>query len=71
MKMITRKNIEPMCTYCSRSTPLDDGHVSCRHKGVVDFDYHCTRFKYDPLKRVPPKPARISRNFKDSDFTLE
>ena len=31
----------------------------------------CRAFRYDPLKRVPPKPAATSfEKFRDEDFSL-
>ena len=43
----------------------------CIKKGVVPAGYSCRSFKYDPLKRVPPRPAApdFSR-LKDEDFSL-
>ncbi|MCX7614994.1 MAG: hypothetical protein N2Z65_04500 [Clostridiales bacterium] len=69
--MVVRKNIEHYCSYCAHSKPLDDEYVSCRKRGVVAVDYKCSRFKYDPLKRVPPKPKTLSENYLDSDFYIE
>lgn len=32
---------------------------------------HCPSFRYDPLKRVPPRPAKLSGSgLKDEDFRL-
>ncbi len=32
---------------------------------------HCTSFRYDPLKRVPPRPARLTLAAgSDEDFQL-
>lgn len=69
--MLFRKNIEPMCAYCSRSSELNEEELSCPRKGVVSPDYHCRRFSYDPLKRVPAAPALpdFSR-FSDEEFEL-
>ncbi|MDP4108699.1 MAG: hypothetical protein Q8878_01605 [Bacillota bacterium] len=69
--MILRKNIDPYCTYCVHAKPLDEEYVSCRRHGVVAVDYRCSKFKYDPLKRVPPKPQNLAENYADSDFYLE
>lgn len=69
--MILRPDIEPMCLYCRHGHALDEEHISCRKKGVVAVDFHCLRFRYDPLKRVPAPPVRIGRNYSESDFSLE
>lgn len=32
---------------------------------------HCGAFRYDPLKRVPPRPAKLSAShLSDEDFKL-
>lgn len=55
--MLFAKKIEPRCAYCARGTDLADGNVICRKKGVVAAGSSCRGFRYDPLKRTPPKPA--------------
>ncbi len=71
MPSMFEKDIEPRCGYCQRGTPLDDGKVMCVKKGIVAASGSCRRFRYDPLKRVPPKPMTASFDrFKDEDFTL-
>ncbi|WP_370814035.1 hypothetical protein [Butyricicoccus pullicaecorum] len=34
-------------------------------------EHACRAFRYDPLRRIPPKPAVIRGRFSDEDFTLE
>ena len=69
--MLFRKNMDPRCAYCQRGTPLEDGKVICVKKGIVSASGSCRRFRYDPLKRVPPKPMAASfAHLKDEDFTL-
>ena len=32
---------------------------------------HCRSFQYDPLKRVPPRPAKLAGDqLRDEDFQL-
>ena len=32
---------------------------------------HCTAFRYDPLKRVPPRPAKLAVSaLNEEDFKL-
>ena len=65
------KEIEPRCAYCQRGARLGDGHVMCLKKGIVSAAGQCRRFKYDPLKRVPPKPAALDLSkLSDEDFSL-
>ena len=69
--MLFTKKIEPRCGYCKQGTVLDEERVACPKKGVVSAGGYCRGFRYDPLKRVPPKPAApdFSR-LRDEDFTL-
>ncbi|MCD8367531.1 MAG: hypothetical protein LUC48_05850 [Clostridiales bacterium] len=69
--MLFRKDIEPRCQYCAKGEPLKDGQIACTKKGIVSPGYHCFRFQYDPLKRVPSQPAVPDfSKFSDEDFTL-
>ena len=66
-----QKTIEPRCGYCARSRPLSDEQVVCGKKGVMSPASHCPSFRYDPLKRVPPRPVRADfTKLKDEDFKL-
>ena len=69
--MLFEKKMDPRCAYCQRCAPLDEESVMCIKKGVVPAGFHCRAFKYDPRKRVPPRPAApdFSR-LKDEDFVL-
>ena len=66
-----RKNIEPRCAYCARGARIDDGHVACVKRGVVADTDKCPAFRYDPLKRVPPRPAKLeTEELRQEDFQL-
>ena len=66
-----RKDIEPRCAYCAKGSVINDREVVCARKGVVAVEYHCGRFQYDPLKRVPPRPAQLADSgLRDEDFQL-
>ena len=63
--------IEPRCAYCARGRELDPGQIVCPKKGVMSAGSHCGAFRYDPLKRVPPRPAKLSTaNLNEEDFKL-
>ena len=64
-------SIEPRCAYCARGRELDPEQIVCPKKGVMSAGSHCTAFRYDPLKRVPPRPEPpdFSR-FDGEDFSL-
>ena len=69
--MLFEKNMEARCSYCKRSAPLDRETVMCPKRGVMSASDSCRQFRYDPLKRVPPKPAAADfSHLKDEDFTL-
>lgn len=71
MPSMFEKDIEPRCGYCQRGTPAEDGKVMCVKKGIVAAAGACRAFRYDPLKRVPPRPVTASfDHLKDEDFTL-
>ncbi len=69
--MLFRKDIEPRCAYCAKGSPISDREVACPRKGVVDASFHCSRFRYDPLKRVPPRPVKLETGkLTEEDFRL-
>ena len=69
--VLFNRNMEPRCAYCRRCTVLDGERVLCIRKGIVSAGNSCRRFRYDPLKRVPPKPvhADFSR-LREEDFSI-
>ncbi len=59
------------CLYCARGTQLEDGTVLCVKKGLRQGDDPCRRFRYDPLKRIPPKPKALDPDrYGEEDFSL-
>ncbi len=63
-------NIEPKCAYCAHGKTAPNGKdILCVRSGVTDKDGSCKKFKYDPLKREPRKPAPLAEYGKD-DFIL-
>ena len=69
--MLFQKDIEPRCAYCQRGTQLEEDKILCVKKGVVAPGGSCPRFRYAPLKRVPPPPVLPDfSKLKDEDFTL-
>lgn len=53
--MLFRKKIQRSCLYCDHGVVLPAGKVICAKKGIVSVDSACSKFEYDPLKRVPPR----------------
>ena len=66
-----RKDIEPRCAYCEKGSQINDNDVACVKKGIVSAEDHCGSFRYDPLKRVPPRPVKLeTQKLKQEDFSL-
>ena len=65
-----RKNMEPRCAYCAKGSQISDTEVACVKRGIVAAEDHCGAFRYDPLKRVPPRPVKLEPKLKQEDFSL-
>jgi len=69
--VLFRKNIEPRCAYCQKGSPINEYEVVCVKKGIVPIESSCRAFRYDPLKRVPPRPAKLDTEpLSQEDFRL-
>ena len=70
MNLFQRK-IEPRCAYCAHGKPLGADQIVCPKKGVMSAGSHCRSFRYGPLLRPPPRPAKMAGlNLDDEDFSL-
>ena len=66
-----RKDIEKRCAYCAHGVTISETEVACERKGIVEAAGHCFRFAYDPLHRVPARPAPMpGSKFSPEDFAL-
>lgn len=71
MSRLFQKKIEPRCAYCAHGRALTEEQVACPKKGVMSVASHCRAFQYDPLRRTPPRPAKVEFSaLKDEDFSL-
>ena len=69
--MLFRKDMDPRCAYCKRGQQLNEREVACVKRGVVPVEHSCRSFRYDPLKRVPPRPAALdTKRLSEQDFSL-
>ena len=69
--MLFRKDIEPRCAYCKFAKNAEPGTVICRKKGIRPESEACRRFRYDPLRRVPPRPTLPDfSKYDDRDYSL-
>lgn len=67
------KAIEPKCEYCEFGKRSSDGDkVLCTKKGMVDASFHCPKFVYSPLKRIPVKQLErvgwLEGDYDEKDF---
>ena len=69
--MLFRKKIAKSCAYCVHGTQLDNDQVLCIKKGVTAPSNKCSKFKYDPCKRVPAKSRALDfERYDDIDYSL-
>lgn len=69
--MLFRKKMPRSCAYCTRGTQIDNDQILCIKRGVVTFDHSCRKFRYDPCKRIPPKPKALDlTQYETEDFSL-
>ena len=69
--MFFRKRIEKSCSYCRFAAPIDDRQLLCTKRGVVSADHKCRKFRYDPCKRIPPRPKAVDfQKYDGEDFSL-
>lgn len=65
------KKIARMCQYCDHSRPvIQTDHFICPFKGLITGDFSCRKYKYNAIKRVPPKKIIYKEEFDKSDFEL-
>ena len=66
-----RKNMDPSCAYCTHGQQVNEREVACVKRGIVPIGHHCRAFRYDPLKRVLPRPAVLdTEKLNEADFSL-
>ncbi len=66
-----RKKIDPMCVYCHFGTMVDEQQLICQKKGPQAPTDSCRKFRYDPLRRVPPRPKKADfSDLSPEDFSL-
>lgn len=69
--MLFRKKVDRYCTYCKFAGKINDDQVICQKCGIVPASHKCRRFRYDPLKRTPPKAqSQDFSKYAEKDFSL-
>ena len=63
--------IAPACEYCQfGQRAADPRMILCEKSGVVAPGYHCRKYVYDPLARVPKRQPKLP-GFSPEDFSLD
>lgn len=69
--MLFRKQIEPSCSYCIHGQKISERDVVCGKKGIVPVEGSCRKFRYDPIKREPPRPVALkTKGLTTEDFSI-
>lgn len=69
--MLFRKKMQKNCLHCLHATFLSETEILCVKRGIRGADQPCRRFKYDPCKRIPPRPkAPDFSGYDKDDFSL-
>ncbi len=69
--MLFRKNVAKFCAYCVHAGKVSEDQMICAKKGFVSSQDSCPRFRYDPLKRTPPRfSSKDFSAFDEEDFSL-
>ena len=69
--MLFRKNVARFCAYCVHAGKVNEEQVLCPKKGFVSAQDSCPRFRYDPLKRTPPRfSSKDFSKYDTDDFSL-
>ena len=72
MKRDKTLDIIKACASCEYASLLHlSDQVLCSRRGIVDADFSCRRFSYDPLKRTPKPFPRPELEFVDVDENNE
>lgn len=70
-KSLYGKTIPPACEYCAHGRRAKNPElILCQKIGVVSPLYHCRKFRYDPLLRIPKRYPKLP-SFSQGDFSLE
>ncbi len=69
-KQTTVKKEEYCCAICLHGKKAaDSDKILCYKKGILEPDFKCSSFKYDPLKRVPKKMPELPK-YTAEDFKI-
>lgn len=71
MNLFSTKDRTTLRLLAPTESPWARTRSVCPKKGVMSAGSHCRSFRYDPLLRTPPRPAKMAGlNLNDEDFSL-
>lgn len=71
MKSLFSGDTPRCCAYCLRGKASPQGDmILCPRRGVVPESFFCSRFRYDPLKRVPRRAPALP-DFDPDEFRID
>ncbi|MDE6005128.1 MAG: hypothetical protein K2G88_07050 [Oscillospiraceae bacterium] len=66
------KNMPAQCAYCSYGKRTKDGGgILCEKQGLMQETASCSKFLYEPLKRIPTKQLNIEGALTEEEMYLE
>ncbi len=69
--MLFRKRTAKACGHCVHAAKIDDEQMLCCKKGLRSPTDKCSKFLYDPCKRIPTKAKPIDfQQFDKQDYSL-
>ena len=68
--MLFRDKIDAACAYCSHGRSGEDDDILCAIHGIVKPWDRCSRFRYDPLRRVPEAAPLPKTDVDPASFDL-
>jgi len=68
--VLFRKDMQPSCSYCRDGISLGFGEIVCRRHGIVNEDFHCGSFYYEPTKREPEAARKRAYSAGDSGANI-
>ena len=66
------KDIDPKCANCQHGRAIPGTlDVACELRGIVDYNYHCKKYKYDIFTKKIHRKKRINSGFTAADFSID
>ncbi len=69
--MLYNNDIPRRCGHCVHARPGPAGSMVCPYKGPVQKEHSCRRYRYDALKRIPPRAPAAPTPAPPTPFSLD